>query len=32
MFNSPAGLAVDASGNIYVADNANCYVRVITLQ
>ncbi len=28
-FNSPAGVAVDDQGNIYVADSANCYVRVI---
>jgi serine/threonine-protein kinase len=28
-FNNPQGLAVDGSGNVYVADNANCYVRVI---
>jgi len=28
-FNTPGGIAVDGSGNIYVADTANCYVRII---
>ncbi len=28
-FNNPQGLAVDDSGKVYVADNANCYVRII---
>ncbi len=29
-FDTPTGVAVDGSGNIYVADTANCYVRVIS--
>ncbi len=29
-FNSPAGLAVDASGNVYVADSLNSTIRIIT--
>jgi sugar lactone lactonase YvrE len=29
-FNSPQGVAVDGSGNVYVADSSNCTVRKIT--
>jgi len=29
-FNSPAGVVVDANGNVYVADSANCVIREIT--
>lgn len=30
LFNSPRGVAVDTSGNIYVADSGNCSIRKIT--
>jgi len=30
LFNSPAGLCVDVSGNVYVADNGNSTIRKIT--
>ena len=30
LFSSPAGLAVDSNGNVYVADNVNNVIRVIT--
>jgi kumamolisin len=30
LFNSPASVAVDSSGNIYVADTGNCVIRKIT--
>jgi serine/threonine-protein kinase len=29
-FNSPAGIAVDASGNLYLADQGNCSIRKVT--
>ncbi len=29
-FNTPAGVAVDGSGNIYIADYGNSYIRVMT--
>ena len=29
-FNSPSGVAVDASGNVYVADSGNSTIRMIT--
>ena len=29
-FNAPLGIAVDASGNVYVADTRNCRVQVFT--
>lgn len=29
-FSQPMGIAVDASGNLFVADNANCLIRKIT--
>ena len=28
--NYPAGLAIDKNGNLYIADNANCRVRMVT--
>lgn len=31
-FNGPAGVAVDASGNVYVADQINSLIRVINTQ
>ena len=31
MFNDPAGLAVDASGNLYIADKSNFRVRMINI-
>jgi sugar lactone lactonase YvrE len=29
-FNRPAGIAIDASGNLYLADQGNCSIRKIT--